>query len=149
MSPVGVPPVEVIFAVKVTIEPGAASAGAARVNNVASAVTCRGILSLLGKKTPSPLYCAVMAWIPTSVRIASKVAEPFVNGAVPNRLEPSKNVTVPVGAPGLSSAAATVAVIVALVLAGVYGADNRDRMTRTVVMAPNSPSSSLLNCDVK
>src|SRR5882762_918585 len=149
MSPVGVPPVEVIFAVKVTVEPGAASAGAARVNNVASAVTCRGILSLLGKKTPSPLYCAVIAWIPTSVRIASKVAEPFVNGAVPNRLEPSKNVTVPVGAPGLSSAAATVAVIVALVLVGVSGADTRVRLTRPVIIAPNSPSSEFWNSEVK
>ena len=71
-------------AVNVTGELGAASAGAVRVNIVASPVTCKGIFWLLGKKTPSPLYRAAMVWIPTSVNIASKVAEPMTNGAVPN-----------------------------------------------------------------
>ena len=49
-----------MVAVNVTADPGAASAGAIRIVVVASPVTCRGTLPPLGKKTPSPLYCAVM-----------------------------------------------------------------------------------------
>src|SRR5882724_5083597 len=111
-----------MVAVNVTGEPGGASAGAMRVNVVASPVTCTGILSLLGKKTPSPLYCAVMAWTPTLAKITSKLATPLSKGAAPNREEPSKNVTVPAGAPALPGPATTLAVIVALVLTGGSGA---------------------------
>src|SRR5712692_5327883 len=149
MSPVGVPPVEVMVAVKVTAEPGAASPGAARINIVASPVTCSGIFWLLGKKAPSPLYCAVMVWTPAKVKIASRVAEPVTKGAVPNRLEPSRNMTVPVGAPGLPGPAATVAVIVTLVLAVGSGADTLVTLTKPLVIEPNNPSFSLLNCEVK
>src|SRR5712691_6123632 len=117
-------------AVKVTAEPGAAVAGAVRVNVVASPVTCRGICWLLDKKTPSPLYCAVMVWIPSAVKIASKVAEPATNGAVPNRLEPSKNVTVPVGDPVLPGPAVTLAVIVTLVSAVGSGAATLVKLTK-------------------
>src|ERR1700720_1662141 len=136
-------------AVKVTAEPGAAFAGAVRVNVVASPVTCRGICWLLGKKTPSPLYWAVIVRIPSAVKITSNVAEPVTNGAVPNRLDPSKNVTVPVGAPVLPGPAATLAVIVTLVSTLGFGADALITLTRPVVIAPNSPSFSLLNCEVK
>src|SRR6266478_1102873 len=149
MSPVGVLPVEAMVAVKVTAEPGAASAGAARINIVASPMTCRGILSLLGRNVASPTYCAVMVWIPATVKVESKAAEPLTNGAAPNRLEPSRNVTVPVGAPGLPGPAATLAVIVTLVSAVGSGADTLITLTKPVVIAPNSPSLSLLNCEVK
>jgi len=50
-----------MVAVNVTVDPGAASAGALRIVVVASPATCWGMLSPLGKKTPSPLYRAVMA----------------------------------------------------------------------------------------
>ena len=50
-----------MVAVNVTVDPGAASAGAVRTVVVARAVTCRVIFWLLGRKTPSPLYCALMA----------------------------------------------------------------------------------------
>ena len=93
------------------------------------------MMSLLAKKTASPLYKAVMLWLRRPLRTALTVADPLTNGAVPSRFVSSRKVTVPVGAPGLSSAAATVAVIVALVLVGVSGADTRVRLTRPVVMA--------------
>src|SRR6266853_409779 len=47
--PVGTPPAELTVAVSVMAEPGAAVAGATRVDRVARAVTWRGMLSLLGK----------------------------------------------------------------------------------------------------
>src|SRR5258705_12741223 len=131
-------------AVNVTVEPGAASGGAMRVNLVASPVICTGIVLLLGKNTPSPPYCAVMARIPTSAKIASKVAEPLTNGAVPSWLEPSRNVTVPVGAPGLLGPAATLAVIVTCVSAVGSGAETLITLTKPVLIAPNNPSCSLL-----
>src|SRR5258706_3886582 len=104
-----------MFAVKVTAEPGAASAGAARVNIVASPVTCSGIFWLLGKKAPSPRYCAVTVWIPTSVKLALTAAAPLAKGAVPKLVDPSRNVTVPVGFPVLPGPAATLAAIVTVV----------------------------------
>src|SRR6266481_3219913 len=123
--PVGIPPSELMFAVNMMVEPGVASAGAIRVDVVAIPVTCSGILSLRGRKMRSPLYCAVMAWIPASAKIASKLAEPLTNGTDPRRVEPSRNVTVPVGDPVLPGPGATLAVIVAFVLTAVFGTEIR------------------------
>src|SRR5690242_633 len=129
-----------MVAVNKTVDPGVAVAGTKRVAMVASPVTCRGIFWLLGKKAPSPLYCAVMAWIPTTVKVESRVAEPLTNGAVPNRVDPSKNVTVPVGVPELPGPAATVAVIVTLVSMEGFEADTLVTLTKPAVIAPNRPS---------
>ena len=59
--PVGTPPVEAIVAVSITVEFGAAVAGAVRANVVVNPRTCNSILELLGRKFASPLYRTVMA----------------------------------------------------------------------------------------
>src|SRR5690242_14001827 len=121
--PVGIPPDELMVAVNVRDAPGVAFAGAVRVAVVEKPATCIGTELLLARKTGSPPYCAVISWIPDFAKIASKVAEPSTKGAVPNGMAPSRNETVPMGVPGLSSAPATLAVIVAFASTRVSEAD--------------------------
>ena len=139
----GIPCVELTVAVNVTAEPGAAVAGATRFSIVGKAVTCTAMLSLLAKKTASPLYDAVMLWLRTPLRTASTAADPLTKGAVPSGLDPSRNVTVPVGLPELPGAAATLAMILTLLSIGIVGADTVVTLTRPVVMAPNNPPCPL------
>jgi hypothetical protein len=61
ICPVGTPDDELMFAVNVIVEPGTADVVASSVTVVTNPVTCRDVLSLTGKNTRSPLYCAVMA----------------------------------------------------------------------------------------
>jgi hypothetical protein len=107
------------------------------------------MFSVLGKKTPSPLYCAVTLRMPSTTKVVSQDAEPLTKEAVPNRLEPSRNVTVPDGTPELPGPAATSALIVMLVSTVVFGAEILIVLTKPAVIAPNSPLLSSLNCEVK
>ena len=52
----------------------------------------------------SPLYTAVMEWAPTARLETINVAEPLGIGAVPSRVVPSRNCTVPVAEAGDSAA---------------------------------------------
>src|SRR6266702_1710270 len=123
-----------MVAVNKIVEPAVAAAGAMRVAIVAIPMTCRGIFSLLDKNAASPLYCAVMLWVPASAKLALTAAAPLTSGAAPKLLDPSKNVTVPVGDPGLPGPAATVAVIVTLVSVMASGADTLVTLTKPGVI---------------
>jgi hypothetical protein len=55
---------------------------------------------MLAVKLVSPVYCAVNECVPSPNRLACRVAgRPLFKQAVPRLLLPSKNVTIPVGAP--------------------------------------------------
>lgn len=58
IGPVGVPPADSMVAVNVTGEPGAAFAGAARVNVMAGPVISSSVFAKLGRNVSSPWYCA-------------------------------------------------------------------------------------------
>src|SRR5690242_2442527 len=47
----------------------------------------------------SPLYVAVIVWLPTASVVVVSVARPFTRDAGPRATLPSMNVTVPVGVP--------------------------------------------------
>ena len=65
---------------------------------------------LLLLKLLSPLYVAVMVWLPTASVEAETVTTPPLSVPVPIVLPPSRNVTVPVAVPDPGPTGATVAV---------------------------------------
>jgi len=68
---------------------------------------------VLAVKLPSPLYVAVMVWLPTERAEVLNVAFPLIcRVPLPSVVDPSLNVTVPVGVPEPGAVAVTVAVSV-------------------------------------
>jgi len=66
---------------------------------------------VLAVKLPSPLYVAVMVWLPTERAEVLNVVFPLLcRVPLPSVVDPSLNVTVPVGVPEPGAAAVTVAV---------------------------------------
>src|SRR5712692_9014934 len=78
---------------------------------VVHCTTCTSVAEVLPRKLPSPLYVAVMLWLPTC-SAADVIAALNVGpkGLVPRTTAPSRNVTVPVGAPTPGGTTETVAV---------------------------------------
>lgn len=66
---------------------------------VASALTTSFTVPEPAWKLLSPLYCAVIKWAPTASVLVESDAALFERLTVPNEVEPSRKVTVPVGVP--------------------------------------------------
>ena len=59
---------------------------------------------LLVRKFASPLYTALMVWLPTAIAEIGSVAVPLLSDTVPSGVEPSLKVTVPVAVEGVTVA---------------------------------------------
>jgi aromatic ring-cleaving dioxygenase len=72
--------------------------------------TCWFRVAVLAMKFASPLYVAVMEWLPLVRAAVEMVAAPAVNGTASRTVVPSLKVTVPVGIPAPGATGATTAV---------------------------------------
>jgi hypothetical protein len=68
---------------------------------VAAVTVCVNTADVLGLKLLSPLYLAVMEWLPTDrLDVVNEAILPVPSVDVPSETLPSRKVTVPVGVPG-------------------------------------------------
>jgi hypothetical protein len=77
--------------------------------------SCVMPVDVLVRKFPSPLYTAVIVWLPFASTLVASVATPLpFTLVVPSEVLPALNVTVPVAAPAPGATALVVAVNVTL-----------------------------------
>lgn len=69
-----------------------------KVMDVLCRATCKSTLEVLTWVPASPRYCAVRACWPATKLEVVRVATPFAIALLPRGLDPSRNITVPVGA---------------------------------------------------
>lgn len=98
----------VTVAVKVTLWPNAMGfAEATTATVVPPTSSMLGTEVLARKLALSPLYSAVIEWLPTVNEEVEMLAAPALNGAVPSGVVPSRKVTEPIGTPAPGETAET------------------------------------------
>ncbi len=101
--PVGVLPVDVMVAVKVTVSPDFDGFDDELIATDVAALLTVCVMSVeLGRKVASPVYSAVMVWAPALMAVVGReVAEPlpFSATGAPKLVPSILNCTVPVGVP--------------------------------------------------
>src|SRR5256885_7496300 len=80
--------------------PSAARARPSSAGTCVAETTCTRLGDVLVVLNVSPLYLAVMAWLPGVSALVENVATPALTVPLPISAAPSKNCTVPAGEPG-------------------------------------------------